>query len=97
MRRRIVYPPSTQHPPLAGQAAGTGNLPTTSVPGSGAQITTVVPPNPSGQGRPAQSLVDGIGGEDSWDPPVITELKIEFEKSSDQYGRITVYSIEVLG
>ncbi|WWD20104.1 hypothetical protein CI109_104578 [Kwoniella shandongensis] len=30
-------------------------------------------------------------------PPLLTELKIEFEKSSDQYGRVTLYSIEVLG
>ncbi|OCF37073.1 hypothetical protein I317_07376 [Kwoniella heveanensis CBS 569] len=28
--------------------------------------------------------------------PYLTELKIEFEKSSDQYGRVIVYSIEVL-
>ncbi|WVQ96187.1 hypothetical protein IAU59_003290 [Kwoniella sp. CBS 9459] len=28
--------------------------------------------------------------------PYLTELKIEFEKSSDQYGRVIIYSIEVL-
>ncbi|ORX37951.1 hypothetical protein BD324DRAFT_623930 [Kockovaella imperatae] len=27
----------------------------------------------------------------------LTELKIEFETSSDQYGRITLYSVELLG
>ena len=30
------------------------------------------------------------------DVPDLVELKIEFEKSSDQYGRVTVYSVEVL-
>ena len=28
--------------------------------------------------------------------PSLTELKLEFEKSSDPHGRITLYSIELL-
>ncbi|ORY28520.1 hypothetical protein BCR39DRAFT_468216, partial [Naematelia encephala] len=28
---------------------------------------------------------------------IVTEIKVEFEKASDSYGRVTLYSIEVLG
>jgi hypothetical protein len=32
-----------------------------------------------------------------WTVPRLTELKLEFEGSSDNQGRVTVYAIEVLG
>lgn len=35
--------------------------------------------------------------KDGWRVPEITELKLEFEGASDNQGRVTVYSVEVLG
>lgn len=32
-----------------------------------------------------------------WTVPRLTEIKLEFEKSSDNQGRVTVYAVEVLG
>ncbi|WVQ79430.1 hypothetical protein IAT38_001528 [Cryptococcus sp. DSM 104549] len=62
-----------------------GISPTTS-PSTGPKIITEVPADGT---APVED--DGV------DLPLITELKLEFEKSSDQYGRITLYSLEVLG
>ena len=31
-----------------------------------------------------------------WTVPGITDIKIEFEKSSDNQGRVTVYGVEIL-
>ncbi|WVF68650.1 hypothetical protein IAT40_003420 [Kwoniella sp. CBS 6097] len=45
-------------------------------------------------GQPATISTQRAGREREY--PYLTELKIEFEKSSDQYGRVIVYSIEVL-
>jgi hypothetical protein len=65
-------------------------------------ITTEVPPNPEGEGEKAEPLVPASGaahesGEKAWLSPLIKELKIEFEASSDQFGRITLYQVEILG
>jgi hypothetical protein len=65
-------------------------------------ITTEVPPNPHGGGEAAEPLVpaaDGVhaDGGKAWLTPLIKEIKIEFETSSDQFGRITLYNLEVLG
>lgn len=35
--------------------------------------------------------------ETGWSVPRLTGLKLEFEGTSDNQGRVTVYSIEVLG
>ena len=51
--------------------------------------------NGDGSGYP-ESHVNGVNGTEESELPDITELKLEFEASSDQYGRITLYSIEVL-
>lgn len=40
---------------------------------------------------------DGIGGLDGQDEPGMKEIKIEFEKGSDFFGRITVYELELYG
>jgi hypothetical protein len=71
-----------------------------SLPTSEPHIVTEIPPNPSGGGAPAK--VEGVNApvsdELAWlDDIELVELKVEFEKSSDEYGRVTVYQIEVLG
>jgi hypothetical protein len=70
--------------------------------GPGVHIVTEIPANPNGGGARAAALVNGNGiasngtSDAESDVPDITELKIEFEASSDQYGRVTVYGVEVL-
>lgn len=66
----------------------------------GPTIVTERPANPAGGGQPAGHYLNGerqgtLG--EMWTPPDLEELKLEFEQSSDQYGRVTLYSIEVLG
>jgi hypothetical protein len=68
----------------------------------GPSITTVVPPNPDGGGEKADPIVPEAGafhesGEKAWTAPLLKEIKIEFEASSDQFGRITLYQVEILG
>ena len=62
-------------------------------------------PDPFGTGAPntevsaegAKAANDISPNEMTSKPPSISELKIEFEASSDPHGRITVYQVEVLG
>lgn len=72
----------------------------------GPSIRTEVPPNPLGGGAPAQKL-DGAysqfngstmngDGQAAWGLPELTELKIEFEQTSDNQGRVTLYQVEIL-
>ena len=80
---RIPYPPST------GKTASKGSA------------VNGIAPNAMSNGNGTaghEPHVNGVNGtEDSEsDLPDITEMKLEFEASSDQYGRITLYSIEVL-
>jgi len=85
---RIPYPPSVD----SGSSQN----------GPGVHIVTEIPANPNGGGARAAALVNGNGiasngtSDAESDVPDITELKIEFEASSDQYGRVTVYGVEVL-
>ncbi len=62
----------------------------------GPNIVTEIPANPNGGGARAAPYLNGNAEDEEQDQLDITELKIEFEASSDQYGRVTVYSIEVL-
>jgi hypothetical protein len=103
---RIPYPPNSEIPSDETQTAIDAR-PTrvTSPTPDGSQpitITTEVPPNPEGDGEKAEPLVPVSGatntsGDKAWLRPLIKELKIEFEASSDQFGRITLYQVEVLG
>jgi hypothetical protein len=94
---RIPFPPGSKTLPQAHQQT-IANLPThmTSQEHLGPTITTEIPANPNGNGYKARSFIDGLNG-DEMESPEMAEMKIEFEKSSDQFGRITIYSIEVLG
>ncbi|WVO23249.1 uncharacterized protein IAS62_004596 [Cryptococcus decagattii] len=40
---------------------------------------------------------EGAVGDKTLGLPLLKELKFDFDKSSDQYGRITLYSVEILG
>ncbi|WVR08257.1 hypothetical protein IAU60_005304 [Kwoniella sp. DSM 27419] len=66
-------------------------------------ITTEITPAEANAPEAVEAHPDGHGiqpkrdeGEGVKEFPYLTELKLEFEKSSDQYGRVTLYSIEVL-
>lgn len=66
----------------------------------GPTIVTERPANPAGSGVPASHYLNGERQGDKgemWIAPELEELKLEFERSSDQYGRVTLYSVEVLG
>ena len=63
----------------------------------GPHIVTETPAGVLTNGGPSTDTMINGSNTDEIDVPDITELKIEFEASSDQYGRVTVYSIEVLG
>jgi hypothetical protein len=78
----------------------TGDLPTTDLGKDGPTIVTEVPPNPQGGGEKAASLIKGqenAQAAEDLGPPLITELKLEFETSSDHHDRVTVYGLEILG
>ena len=101
----IPYPSNSDVPSATTQKA-TDNLPvkvTSTVQGEPpVAITTEVPPTPHGDGEAAKPLVpaaDGIhaNGAKARVTPLIKEIKIEFEASSDQFGRITLYNLEILG
>lgn len=55
-----------------------------------------IPFPPSGA-LPSELEAEGVAGDNSSGLPLLKELKFEFDKSSDQYGRITLYSVEILG
>ncbi|WWC65646.1 uncharacterized protein I303_108267 [Kwoniella dejecticola CBS 10117] len=78
----------------------TGLSPTDEVPPSTSEptITTEITAAEANSGAvKAHPDGQGIVKKHSHDElPYLTELKLEFEKSSDQYGRVTLYSIEVL-
>lgn len=54
-----------------------------------------IPFPPSGA-LPSELEAEGVAGDNSSGLPLLKELKFEFDKSSDQYGRITLYSVEIL-
>jgi hypothetical protein len=82
----------------ASHAQKIANLPTsmTSQESLGPTIVTEVPNNPNGNGAKAEPFVGGLNGDDM-ESPELVELKIEFEGSSDQFGRVVVYGVEILG
>ena len=84
--------------PTPAQARAIANLPSATISNYhlDGKIVTEVPPNPNGGGARAAGLLDGPMEEEGWDQPDLAELKIEFEKSSDQYERVTLYGVEVL-
>ncbi|AFR95412.1 hypothetical protein C343_03510 [Cryptococcus neoformans C23] len=55
-----------------------------------------IPFPPSGA-LPSELEIEGAAGDNPSGLPLLKELKFEFDKSSDQYGRITLYSVEILG
>lgn len=102
--RRIPFPPNTNIPSAETQAAIDSQPVRAASPSAepGPTITTVIPPNPQGDGEKAEPIVpeqDDLhaSGEAAWTKPRIKELKLEFEASSDQFGRITLYQVELLG
>lgn len=55
-----------------------------------------IPFPPSGA-LPSELEAKGAACDNTSGLPLLKELKFEFDKSSDQYGRITLYSVEILG
>jgi hypothetical protein len=49
-------------------------------------------PDPGSSAASTRTRLDA-----GWRTPSMSELKIEFERSSDNQGRVTVYAVEVLG
>ncbi|WRT69470.1 uncharacterized protein IL334_006456 [Kwoniella shivajii] len=85
---KIAFPPVGLSPTDEnGPAASKGPTIVTEITPQEAQ-SGAVEAHPDGKGIVKKSDDDEL--------PYLTELKLEFEKSSDQYGRITLYSIEVL-
>ncbi|WWC93061.1 uncharacterized protein L201_008025 [Kwoniella dendrophila CBS 6074] len=81
----------------------TGLSPTSEEPPSttstGPTITTEITPAEANSGAvkahpDGQGIIKKHNTDDEL--PYLTELKLEFEQSSDHYGRVTLYSIEVL-
>ncbi|OCF77791.1 hypothetical protein I204_01792 [Kwoniella mangroviensis CBS 8886] len=83
----IPFPP-TGLSPTSEESPSSGPTITTEITAAEAN-SSAVEAHPDGQGIIKNKHTSN-------DLPYLTELKLEFEKSSDQYGRATLYSIEVL-
>lgn len=101
--RRIPYPPNVLIPPKTIESLPTASTSATSL---GPTIYTDVAPHPLGGGDKGPAL-DGAftpashtsttSGTVGMALPDLTEIKLEFEETSDNQGRVTLYQVEILG